>query len=325
MGANTGRVTTVLVSNAIAANTTFTNVQSVQANDVVLINRNNAQVADTGKVSDAGNDLLYVVVGEGGGKLKYSNPIQPTNIRKIRVTPFEATTQHKIVVPAAAIPAASLVAGAEFGVGVIYQDDNRIFAELPTREYFYFKAGATAPTATDVFNGIAARINGAKLRQLTATVTGGTLVIEGLPVDTDNNGINQYQFRYFHAILRGSFDANVALTVTTGKPGRGIGMKVIDLEQASLGRQLRTMWPIRETPKRALSTGTYNIVTIEHGHEHVGDLQQPQVNPVTTLIAFQTAGDAPGTAPGTGFPSAKQNAFMTKLTSIATSAGKPIG
>jgi hypothetical protein len=323
MGANTGRVMSVLVSNTIAANTAFTAVQNIADSDVHLLNRNNAEVSNTGKVSDAGNDLLHVVVGEGAGKLKFSNPIQPSNIRKIRVTPFEATAQHKIVVTGAtAIPTAKLVAGAEFGIGIIYQDNHRIFAELPTREFFYFKAGATAPTRAQVVQGIADKINGAKMKQLKATVAGDNLTIEGLPLDTDGNGINQYQFRYFSAIFRGDFDSTATFTVTPGKPGKGIGLKVADLEQSTLGRQLRTTWPIRETAKRAVAGAKYNLVTIEHGHEHIGDLQQPQMNPVTTVIAFKVD-DV--TTPGVDNASAKQTAFITKLTSIATSAGVAIG
>lgn len=327
MGANTGRVSTVLVANTTGANT-GTSAANIAANDILLLNSLGAVVADAGKVSDAGNHLVYVAGTGADGKIKQSNPIQVRNIRKVTIRPYEATVQHKVVIDCAvAIPAANLVAGGEYGIMVQFTDNNRIEAELPTRQFFYHKAGATAPTAAQVAQGIADKINGVnqalanmRIKLIKATVAGAVLTIEGLPVDTNDNGINQYQFIYFDVTLRSGFDFNAGgVTVTAGKPGKGIGLKVKDLEQSTLGRQLRRgPWPIIEADKKALASGKYNLIVIEHGHEHIGDLQGPQVNPVTTVIAFETGVNIDGV---TLEPSAKQAAFVTKLTSLVESAG----
>jgi hypothetical protein len=327
MGANTARVMSVLVSNAIAANT-GTTPATIVAEDILLLKSDNTVVGDTAKVTDDHCSQLIVAAGEGAGQSKFSMPIQVRNIRKIKVTPYEATAQHKVVINlATAIATADLLAGGEYSIGVMYQDNHRIFAELPTREHYHYKAGSTVPTRTEIAAALAARINGVnpalanmRVKQIVATANAETLTIEGLPVAEDGNGINTYQFRYFEVLLRAGFiqGTKAGMTVTPGKPGKGIGLKVIDLEQSTLGRQMRFTWPIKETPKRALPNGKYNLVTIEHANVYTGDLQSPMSSPLTTVIAFKVD-DV--TTPGTDAASTKQASFLTKLTSVAESAG----
>lgn len=313
MGANTSRVTKILVSNTLAANTGNTLATMVN-DDVVLFDRTMTELADTATLANNANaDTIYIGLGTGlagSRETEMSLPIQPRNIRKVKVNPYVAPVQHSIFIPAASFVVAN---SSEYTLSVEYQDNNRVMHEHGDRNFFYYKSDATA-TITEITAGLAAKINAVKFnKQVTAVGDVNGLTITGIAVTP--NSINQYQFRYFNIFLKQGFvtglDKAAVMTATSGLQGEGHGEIVKNMEQDTKKVQ-RIAWPIPVETNRATNAGKYNLVTIEHTNAHMGDLHGTYHAPMTTVVAFLTTD---------GTQSAKQVAFIEKLTSIAESAG----
>lgn len=340
MGANTTRAKVTFVSNLVAANT-GTTVATAVDNDVLLINRAGTVVSDTGTViSDINNDEIRVVLGIGAaGVVKYSPPIQVKNIRKVSTTLYEVPTLHSVKVVGANVVPAVTAAGTTFSIKVHYHDSNQALNARESEQFFYYTTLAANETSTTIFAALAAKINAVlNNKQVTATAT-ADLVITGIAIA--NNSINIQQYRYFDVILRAGFvnTATPSFTITTatptpagteglvitpGKPGKGTGQQIRDLELTGMYDFNRTMFPVDTDTRRAIAnTGYYNQVVIEYTTEHLSNFHNVYQAPQTLILAFFAAETTATTAfdgAGTPIASAKQAAFMTKLTSVVESA-----
>ena len=309
MSTTFNRVASVQVTNNLGLNggnsvTTATN------GDVILFDRTFTEVADTATVQTSGDaQTLYVGLGvSAGGAIEASMPIQVRNITNIKVAPYVAATPYQVTV--GGIVAAN---STEYIVKIIYRDQfTSAPAQSAPRSYSFTTGPAAA--APDVATGLAAKINADKNAGVIASVNVNDLVIAGKVIAP--NAIDTYQRVTFDVATPIGFLANaVTQTIAAGNDGVGIGQKVKDMEQKTKYAQ-RILWPIpTETTKASLS-GTYNLVTITHYGEHVGDMANQRKEPLRTIIAFASV---------TGTPSAKQAAFLVKLTSVANSADISVG
>jgi hypothetical protein len=323
-GSNTSRVMKMLVTNSLVANT-GTNVATAVDNDVILLDRAGAQLANTATVQNNKNaDVIRVLLGKGTASatapnVEFSTPIQVKNIRKVTTQVFQAAVQHVVVVNGAvAIP--TVTVGQDYSIKITHHDLHQVFSHKS--DEFYTTKAITGDTATTILNRIATKITANTKSRVTATMGGANLTLTGKAIAAGPNAsvLNNYMFSYFHVGLKSGFDAYAtgATTVTAGRQGNGLGVQVRDLERLSTQSYYRdyTSFPnddqVFGSPIRATSSGQYNIVVIEHGSERSGDLTQSFTSPSTTIVAFATSG---------GAESAKQSAFMMKLTSIVESAG----
>jgi hypothetical protein len=316
MGANTSRVMKVLVSNATAANT-GTNAATAVDNDVILVDKTGVQLANTATVQSNKNaDVLRVLLGTSKG-VEQSIPIQVKNVRAVTIQPYVAPVQHSVKVLATSVE--TPVAGKSYSVKIVFKDEKKIVPHF-SEEFYTYQAKA-GDTAALVLAGLKAKMDAFSGSRVVATIAGSDLVITGKSITS--NAMEHYQFQYFSVALRRGFTVNTtkgtdAMTTTSGKVGNGVGQQVYDMERLSsnLAHVFRAGFPNDELLKgkaeRASTTGKYNLVTIEHGSERSGDLTQTFKAPVSTVIAFSTTD---------GTPSAKQDAFVMKLTSIMESAG----
>jgi hypothetical protein len=316
MGANTSRVMKVLVSNATAANT-GTSIANAVDNDVILVDKAGNQVANTATVQNNKNaDVLRVLLGTAKG-VEQSTPIQVRNIRAVTIQPYVAPVQHSVKVLGSSVEA--VAAGKAYSIKIRFKDEKQIASHLS--EEFYTHTAVAGDTATTVLTAIKNKITANVNTRVIATISGSDLVITGKEITA--NSMEHYQFQYFSVALRRGFTVATikgtdAMTTTAGKVGNGVGQQVYDMERLSsnLAHVFRAGFPNDEmlngVAERASKTGKYNIVTIEHGSERSGDLTQTFKAPVSTVIAFSTTD---------GTPSAKQDAFVMKLTSVVESAG----
>jgi hypothetical protein len=316
MGANTSRVMKVLVSNALAANT-GTNAATAVDNDVILVDKTGVQLMDEATLQNNKNaDVVRVLLGTSKG-VEQSIPIQVRNVRAVTIQPYVAPVQHSVKVLATSVE--TVVAGKSYSIKIVFKDEKKIAAHLS--EEFYTYTAKSGDTAALVLAGIKAKMDASTSSRVVATISGSDLVITGKAITA--NAMEHYQFQYFSVALRRGFTVNTtkgtdAMTTTAGNLGNGVGQQVYDMERLSsnLAHVFRAGFPNDEmlngVAERASKVGKYNIVTIEHGSERSGDLTQTFKAPVSTVIAFSTTD---------GTQSAKQVAFVEKLTSIMESAG----
>lgn len=341
MGATNNRVKKVLVSNSVAVNTGTTIATAVN-NDVLLVNRAGTVVSDTGTlISDINNDVVRVALGTSStaGVVKYSSPIQVRNVRKVTTQLYEVPVQHSIkIVGANAVPTTS-AAGTNFNIKLQFHDTNRVMQDKYGSQFFSYTSIDADEDAATIFTALAAKINAVVFnKQVTASVSGSDLIITGIAIP--NTSINIYQYRYFDVFLRSGFSTSIEtftittatptpastddIVITPGKPGRGLGQQVRDMELEGMYDFNRTQFPVHTDTRRAIAdTGYYNLVTIEHDTAKLSALHSTYYAPETTIIAFFAA-EGTATTPfdgaGTPIASAKQAAFMTKLTSLIESA-----
>lgn len=311
------RVLKVLVSNATAANT-GTSAATAVAEDVILVDKTGTQLADTATVTSNPNaDIIRVLLGKGPGVVEQSIPIQLKNVRKVTIKNYVAPVQHKVTVLATSVETA--VAGKQYSIKIFHQDEKQMVTHLSEEFYTYTATGAQ--TGAQILAGLKAKMDTSLSSRVVATIVGSDLVITGKAITA--NAIEHYQFGYFKVALRRGFTVNTtkgtdAMTTVGGVQGTGLGQQVYDMERLSSQNAYKnyTSFPsetlLTGDPCRANKAGIYNLVVIEHGSERSGDLTQTFTAPVTTIVAFATAD---------GTSSAKQTAFVEKLTSIAESAG----
>lgn len=335
MGSNSTRVPKVLVSNAQAANT-GTSATTAVNNDVIIIDRTGAQLPDGATLqANAAADVIRIILGKGAASatspnIEYSFPIQVKNVRKVTTQLYEAPVQHTVTVDCTK---ATLAANTTYTAKVILHENHKI-ALHGSEQVFTYVSGAAVPTATDVAAGIVAAVNANKGAKVTATNAAGTITFTGKAASgTNATELNNYMFQYFHVALRAGFtqaNAAAALGGTPGKQGKGAGKQVQDMERFSTASFYRdyTSFPnqnmLEGSPLRAVTATPYNLVVIEHSTEQTGDLTQTFKAPQTTIVAFAAADSVTNTAPYTSGAvgvSAKQAAFMTKLSSIIESGG----
>ncbi len=303
MGSTFERVTKVLVTNTTAANT-GNSVTTVADGDVILFNRQFNEVADTDTVqTSADASDLYVGLGVAGGGMTTSAKIQTRNIRLVKPKAYAAATQYSVT-----IGNITAVNNTEYIVKIIYRDYFPTTPGQSAPRSYSFISDASA-TAAEIATGLAGRINSDKNAMVTATVAADTLVITGKVIPV--NAIDTYQRVSFDVATPYGFADTTTQTVNAGSEGSGTGQKVKNMEQATKNDQ-RILFPIPSDKTLASNTGKYNLVVIEHYNEHIGDAADQRKEPLKTIIAFSTVD---------GTPSAKQTAFMTKLTSVVESAG----
>jgi hypothetical protein len=297
------RVPTVQVTNVQTANTGNGRPEGAANGDVILFDRQFNEVADTATVQTAPDvETLYVGLGVGGS-IESSMPIQVRNIRFVKVTPYVAAVQRSVT-----IGNITAVNNTEYIVKIIYRDQ---FTSAPAQSAprsYVFTSDGTA-TAAEIATGLAAVINSDKNAQVTASVSTNDLVITGKVIAA--NAIDTYQRVTFDVATPVGFASTTTNTVTAGADGVGIGQKVKDLEQTTKFQQ-RILFPIPTETTKASVSGIYNLVTIEHYNEHIGDMANQRKEPLRTVIAFAST---------SATPSAKQTAFMVKLASVVESAG----
>ena len=322
-GSSNSRVPKVLVSNATAVNTGNSAATAVD-NDVILVDRTGTEVADTATLASNKNaDVVEVILGKGVASSTSPNVerarIQVRNIRKVTVQNYVAPVQHVVTVDCTK---ATLAANTTYLIKVIYHDNHKIQL-IGSEQTASWTSGSTVPTAADVAAGLKASIDAQKTSRVTATVSTGTLTLTGKAVTGINaTELNNYMFQYFHVALRTGFsttsNAASALGGTPGIQGKGAGRQVLDMERHSTASYYRnySAFPsddlLQGTPLRAVKTSGYNLVVIEHSNEVIGDLTQTHKAPQTLIIAFLT---------NAGAASAKQTAFVEKLTSLAEGTG----
>jgi hypothetical protein len=316
MGANTSRKTKVLVSNATAANTGNSMITDAGAskvaivdNDVILFDRTFTELADTATIhSNKNADVLYLALGTGAAGASEMETIQTKNIRKITVASYVAPAQRVATITGENF---NLAANTDYSISLEFHDTGRTMNDKPTRQFFVYTSGASAPTQAAVVNALVTKINAAKLSYVVASNVSDDLVITGKAVTP--NSINSYQFVNFEVSMRSGFIAEPTdVTYTGGNQGQGHGQIVKDMELENTNNFNRIQWPLDEDTRRATNAGKYNLVVIEHATKHTGDFLQDYSAPRTAVVAFATTD---------GTSSAKQTAFIEKLTSIAESVG----
>jgi hypothetical protein len=316
MASNTTRSMKVLVSNATAANT-GTSAASAVDNDVILVDKTGVQLMDEATLQNNKNaDIIRVLLGTTNG-VEQSTPIQVRNVRGVTIQSYVAPVQHSVKVLASSVE--SIVAGKQYSIKITFKDEKKIAFHLS--QEFYTYTAVSGDTAATVLAGLKAKIDSSTTTRLVATIATNDLVLTGKAITAGS--MEHYQFQYFDVALRRGFIVNNnkgtdAMTTTAGKIGNGVGQQVYDMERLSthLAYKTRASFPNDEqlngVAERANKAGMYNIITIEHGSERSGDLTQTFKAPVSTVIAFATTD---------GTSSAKQTAFVEKLTSILESAG----
>jgi hypothetical protein len=324
MGANSTRVPHILVTN-VAAGNTGTTVATAVDNDMLVVNRANTVLTAGATITSAfENDVIRIALGTSAtaGVIKWSSPIHVKGIRKVTTLAYEAPVPHRVVISAAST--GTITTGKVYAIKINFHDTNDLMnSGKDGAQYFTYTATATDTTAALVYAGLAAVINGvnANIKQVTATVVGSTLQIDGDAVA--DNALGFPQFRYFDVSLRKGFTytAATSITVTPGKPGRGIPAQVKQVELGDKYNFNRTQFPVDVDTRRAVSTGTYNCVVIEHGTPHLSVHHSTYVAPETTVLYFQGATLADGVINGSAFTSAKQKAIMDILEPLIEGVG----
>ena len=304
MSTTFSRVASVQVTNNQAVNggnsvTTATN------GDVILFDRTFTEVSDLATVQGSADvETLYVGLGvSAGGAIEASMPIQVRNVTNVKVTPYIAASPYQVT-----IGNILAVNNLEYMVKIIYRDQFHSSPAHSAPRSYSFIADGTA-TALEISTGLAARINADKNAQIVASVAVNDLVIAGKVIVA--NAIDTYQRVTFDVATPVGFNLDVTQTIVAGNDGVGVGQKVKDLEQRTKYAQ-RILWPIPTETTKALVGGIYNLVIITHYNEHFGDVASQRKEPLRTIVAF---------ASGSAVASAKQAAFMVKLTSVVESAG----
>lgn len=325
MGANSTRATQVLVSNAAVINTGTTAATAVN-NDVLLLNRVGVAVGAGTTISDINNDVVRVALGTSAtaGVVDWSAPIHVRSIRKITKQLYEIPVQHVVTISAASVPATS-AAGTTFSIKINFHDTNRIMSQNETAQYFTYTTLVANETSTVVYDALRTKINAVATaaNQIVASGT-TTLILTGRAV-TDN-ALGFPQFRYFDVALRKGFTytAGASVVATAGKPGRGTGLQVRQMELAGKYGFNRTQFPVDTDTRRGSTTGYYNLVTIEFGTPHLSVHHSTYVAPQTVVVAFaaaETTADTLFDGAGTPIISTKQQAFLDSLEALAESAG----
>lgn len=324
MGANSTRATQVLVSNAVVANTGTTAATAVN-NDVLLVNRAGTVVSDTGTlISDINNDVVRVALGTSAtaGVVEWSAPIPVKGIRKVTTQLYEIPVQHVVTISEASL--GTITAGKQYAIKINFHDSHNPQKDGDNSQYFHYTA-VTGDTSTTVYDAFRTKINAvaSSINQVVASGT-TTLILTGKAVA--DNALGFPQFRYFDVSLRKGFTytAGASVVATAGKPGRGTGLQVRQMELAGKYNFNRTQFPVDTDTRRGSTTGYYNLVTIEYGTPHLSVHHSTYVAPQTLVLAFaaaETTGDTLFDGAGTPIASTKQAAFMTKLTSLVESAG----
>jgi hypothetical protein len=177
---------------------------------------------------------------------------------------------------------------------------------IATGAYVYIK-GATYLVKTGVTAGTSITLD-TPYQGVTGTVASGTtyatqngvlsaVTLAGIQITgkaITYNGIDLYQKVNFDASLYPETGDVITSRITT-KMAYGIGywQQVRDLEyfaQGYLGVSNRTAFPVASVPAtRAVSSNTYNLLTIEHTAKHQGDLQGQYEAPQATVLAFYSA------------------------------------
>lgn len=325
MGANSTRATQVLVSNAAVVNTGTTAATAVN-NDVLLLNRAGTAVGAGTVISDINNDVVRVALGTSAtaGVVEWSAPIHVRSIRKITKQLYEVPVQHVVTISAASVPATS-AAGTVFSIKINFHDSHNPQRDGDSSQYFTYTTLAANETSTTVYDALRAKINAvaSPINQIVASGT-TTLILTGKAVA--DNALGFPQFRYFDVSLRKGFTytAGTSVVTTAGKPGRGTGLQVRQMELAGKYGFNRTQFPVDTDTRRGSATGFYNLVTIEFGTPHLSVHHSTYVAPQTVVVAFaaaETTGDTLFDGAGTPIASTKQAAFVDALEALAESAG----
>lgn len=324
MGATNSRKMKVFVSNELTTNGGNT-VTTITNDDVVLFDRSLTELADTATITaNANADVLYVALGNSTVGSPTIETIQTRNIRKVTIAKYDAPVQRKVVLDGAKF---DLKANTDYSISLEFQDTGRVAQDKPTRQFYVFTSGSVAPTATEVVDGLVAKINAAKLSYVTASNVSDDLSIVAKAIPA--NSINTYQFVNFSLAMRSGFLASATtantLTWTGGFQGQGVGQIVRDMELDNTNNFNRIEWPLSEDKRRATNGGFYNLVVIEYSNSHTGDLLQNYNAPKTLVLAFAAAETLETTAMDaiseTAIASKKQNDFITALASLVESAG----
>lgn len=306
MGATTQRVAHYQVSNTLAANT-GNSVTTIVNDDVILFDRSFTEVADTATVQNSPNaDQLYVALGVGNGALDAENGIQTRNIRRVKLTTYTPEVPYS-----ATIAVGTPTNNTDYVFKIIYRDEYPTSPGHSAPRSFTYTSDATA-TAVEIAAGIVAAVNVDRHSQqyVVATADGaGNFTITGKPQPIDI--VSGYERVTFDVAAPAGF-VGTTITYNGGTAGAGIGAKLKEMERDNNNYNQRRLWPIPADTTRATNGGKYNVVTIEHNHSHLADFSRPALEPRKAVICFLTTD---GTA------SAKQTAFMTKLTSVVESAG----
>lgn len=317
------RVAKVLVTNVQAVNT-GTDKLSAAEGDVFLFDRGFNVVGDTATVqTGADNEIIYVGLGIAGGGLETSMPIQTKNVRLVKRSAYLAPVPMSVTI--SSINAAN---STEYAVKIMYRDQFTTAPGQSAPRTYLFTSDASA-TAAEIATGLAARINADKTADVTATVSTNDLVITAKTIAA--RAIDTYQRTTFDVSLPLGFNTDtVVKTVSGGSEGQGHGQKVKDLEQSTKNVQ-RIQFPIPTETTKASNTGTYNLVTVEHYHEHVGDMLNQRKEPLKTVVAFAvtpvatTAGAA--LSAGTSLTVASGSGIVVGqlITSVASGVTIPVG
>lgn len=310
MGFNTASVTKVLATNVKAANT-GTSLANIAEGDVLVLNKNMTVLSGTPKISDAGNDTVYIALGLKDGKFELSAPIQLKGVISAKVKPFAAHVKQKskFVVPAP-------VAGKEYQLVVIDKTEHGIHPNREGRRFYHVTAAASGETATTLAAKFVTLINKDKARIVTATSAGADLILEA-------NDVPQTYMDTFARIL---FDAALNVDKETAAPlvvvsapnmGNGTYALMSELERSTL-RVNRNLHPIFEPTLKSIPSGRYNTVTIMHRNLSNGDFSGQVSSPITCFLGFETGVNVDGI---TLEPSAKQTAVVGILESLIESAG----
>jgi membrane-bound inhibitor of C-type lysozyme len=275
--------------------------------EVVVLDKNK-NVLGSGKTK-SDTDTIYLCQGtsktfdytnESGTttstnrKVVFSDPIQASGIKSYKGKSYAAIAEQVVTVT---YPAVATTVGREYVLRIVYKD----LAEHPGQFTQTIRRVCTSATQATHVTSLVADINNFPGIRVTAADSGGavfTLTGKAIPECTTGvNDIEEYRQVNFEVFVtyidsddvHQSLGATIAYT-TKASAGSGTWEQIRDLEKVAQGYKgitNKTQFPVIKPDSQVSTSGTYDLITIEHDNSYLSsDNQYVKKTPITTILAL---------------------------------------
>jgi len=303
--ARTSGVTTATTFHGLIVSTVLAD------GEVVVLDKNKLPLTAGSTYADSdvificqGTSVTYTYTNPAGSvitcrKIVISDAIDGAKVRKYSASPYVAKSEQTIVFT----PTATITAGAEYVLRVIYKD----MPEHPGQftQTYRVIANATATVAA-LITQLVAKVNAHTGRRVQATDGTTTLTLTGLEIPTcctSLSDIDDFSMVEFSAVLNkvnsttGAWETVTCSSVTTtaAQYGSGNWEQIRDLERDLLGNRgvldkIHFPYSLAGPVKDTVLDGYYDLIHIEHDVEYLSpDNQYRKSAPKQTDIALATA------------------------------------
>jgi len=253
--------------------------------EIVVLDKNKKVMAAGSTISDS--DTIYLAEGTGetfnysgptgvavtsARRIEISDPINGNSVVSYEGSSYSAKSEQTVAI---VLAATLFTVGTEYIIRIIYKD----VQEHPGQFTHTYRYIPTVTTVDTVGTAIAALITAHSGRRVSAAYTTGTntLLLTGLPIPestTATSDIDEFTMVEFDTVFNyvtsaGNWATWTVTSTTTTAASYGVGTweQVRDLEKHALsykGLTNRIKFPVVEPDRRASSSATYDMVSIEY-------------------------------------------------------------